>query len=267
MAIDSSMFGVALPAGTYTQGDVLSLSNIRGPAIVRDGYGAAYLKRIFTMETSAASTAKIVGHVVIKNSNWVDSVSNIISPPEMISLAETSSNLQRGHDALLTSNSGWDVSFVVDATVTTTTDADIIALIDVDYPSVQAVQNPREAKGAPVTIMRSDSVNVNAYGTVESAAWNTYNVDFLKAGYKYLLVEAGGYLSTAAVTFVSLSGAAGQNGLERIIPITTPNLSRMRYLLDYSTPIVKGPMNINYLAFGTAGTATILTELDWVKRT
>lgn len=266
MAIDTSMFGVACPAGTYTAGDVIPMANIRGPAIVRDGYGAAYLKRVFSTSTTLASTSLIVGHVVVKNSNWVDSISNIISQPEQIALAETSSNVQKGHDAPLTPNSGWDVAFVVDISVTTTTDCDIVALIDVDYPSVQAVQNPREANGMPVTIMRDDTITINAPGSISSAVWTSFNIDVLKAGYKYLLVEAGGYLSTANITFVSISGAAGQNGLERIIPITTPNLSRMRYLLDYSTPIVKGPMNLNYMAVGVAGSANILMEFDWVKR-
>ena len=260
------MFGAALPAGTYTAGDIIKLGNVRGPSVVRDGYGAAYLKRVFTIATSAASTANIVGHVVVKNSNWVDDIANIVSPPDTISLADTSSNIQRGHNAPLTPNSGWDVSFVVDETKTTTTATDIVCVIDIDYPSVQAVQNPRDAVGVPATNIRNDTVTVNAYGSIASAVWTTFNIDILKAGYKYLLVEMGGYLDTAAVTFISLSGAAGQNGLERIIPVTTPNLSRMRYKLDYSTPIVKGPMNLNYLPFGTAGTDTITTELDWVKR-
>ena len=267
MAIDSSMFAAPLAAGSYAAGDTIKLANIRGPSVVRDGYGAAYLKRIFTVATSAVATAQIIGHVVVKNSNWVDEVANIVAPPETIALADTSSNIQRGHDAPLTPNSGWDVTFVVDEAKTTTTATDVVCVIDVDYPSVQAVQNPRDAKGVPATNIRNDTVTVNAYGTSNAAVWTTFNIDILKAGYKYLLVELGGYLDTAAITFVSMSGAAGQQGLERIIPVTTPNLSRMRYLLDYSTPIQKGPMNLNYLPFGsTAGTDTITCELDWVKR-
>ena len=261
------MFAAPIPAGTYAVGDRIKLANVRGPSVVRDGYGAAYLKRIFTVATSAVATASIPGHVVVKNSNWVDEVANLVAPPEAIALADTSSNIQRGHDAPLTPNSGGDVTFVVDEAKTTTTATDVVCVIDVDYPSVQAVQNPREAKGVPATNVRADSVTVNAYGSSNAAVWTTFNIDILKAGYKYLLVELGGYLKTAAITFVSLSGAAGQQGLERIIPVTTPNLSRMRYLLDYSTPIQKGPMNLNYLPFGsTVGTDTITCELDWVKR-
>lgn len=265
MAIDTSMFGAPIPAGSYAKGDTITLGSIRGPAIVRDGYGAAYLKRIFAGATSAATTAIVRGHVVVKNSNWVDSISNLVMAPNNVALAENSSNIQKGHDAPLTPNSGWEVKFVFDEAVTTTTATDIVTLIDVDYPSVQAVQNPREAKGYPVTIMRDDSVTINAYGSITSATWTTYNIDVLKAGAKYLLVELGSYINGAAIAFISLSAAAGQRGLERIIPAVVNNLGNLRFLLDYSTPLVKGPMNLNYMAVGTAGTGTAITEMDWVK--
>ena len=266
MAIDTTLYGVGLPAGTYTAGDIIPLGNLRGPAVVRDGYGAAYLKRIITGATNGNGGALITGHIVIKNSNWVDEITNLVMTAAAVSLAENSSNIQKGHDARLTPNSGWNVYFAVDETVTTTAATDVYALIDVDYPSVQAVQNPREANGEPVSMIRKDSITINAFGSIGSAGWNTYNVDILKAGYKYLLVEMGGYVPTSAVTFISLSGAAGQNGLERIIPAITWNLATLRYLLDYSTPLVKGPMNLNYMSIGTAGTKTAIIEMDWVKR-
>ena len=266
MAIDTSMYGVNVPAGSYAKGDVLVLKNLRGPAVVRDGYGAAKLKRIFCIASSSATTAAIRGHVVIKNSNWVDSVSNLVMPATANALAENASNMQKGHDCDLVPNSGWEVTYVFDAAVTTTTANDVIVLIDVDYPRVQAVQNPRNVDGVPMTIMRDDTVTISAYGSAESAVWTTFNVDFLKAGYKYLLVEMGAYIAGSAVGFISISGAAGQNGLERIIPSVTGSLGNLRYLLDYSTPLVKGPMNLNYMALGTAGTANAITEIDWVKR-
>lgn len=264
MAIDTSMFAVSAPAGTYAKGDILRMGNIRGPAVVRDGYGAAMLKRILVGSTNGS--VSIRGHVVIKNSNWVDDVANLVMGPAAISLAENSSNIQKGHDSPLIPNSGWDVHFVFDEATTTNADSDIYCLIDIDYPSVQAVQNPREAKGTPVTTMRDDSVSIAALGTLTTAPWTTYNIDILKAGYKYLLVELGGYISGSTVAFISVSGAAGQNGLERIIPAISNNLANLRYLLDYSTPLVKGPMNLNYLAVGTAGTSTATIEMDWVKR-
>lgn len=266
MAIDSSLFGHNLPAGTYTAGQIIPLGNVRGPAIVRDGYGAAYLKRMIVGLIRESSASRINGHVVVKNSNWIDEMANIAAPMGgAVSLAENSSNIQRGHDCKLTPNSGWEVKYVVDETVTTTADNDIFCLLDIDYPSVQAVQNPRQAAGTPVTVMRNDSVTVSAFASIESAAWTTYNVDFLKAGFKYLLTEVGCYNSVSAAGFVSISNAAGQQGLERIIPVIPFNTGYMRYLLDYSTPLVKGPMNLNYMLFGTAGTTTIVSEIDWVK--
>lgn len=267
MAIDSSLFGANLPIGTYTAGDVIVLKNIRGPAIVRDGYGAAYLKRMISGTVRNQAGAKIIGHVVVKNSNWVDEMANIAAPVSAVALAENSSNIQRGHDSKLTPNSGWQVNFIVDETVTTTAANDVFCILDIDYPSVQAVQNPRVAPGTPVTIMRNDTVNVVAFGGIETAGWTTFNVDFLKAGYRYLLTELGVFSSTAiGMGFVSISQAAGQQGLERIIPTIPLDSGYMRYLLDYSTPLVKGPMNLNYMMLGaSAGTATAISEIDWVK--
>ena len=266
MAIDTSMYGLNLTAGTYTKGDVLPMKCIRGPSIVRDGYGDAILKRIITGLGRAAGGSVVRGHVVVKNSNWVDEVSNIAAPMSLVSLAENSSNINRGHDCRLTPNSGWEVKFVVDATVTTTVDNDVFLLLDIDYPRVQAVQNPRTAPGTPVTIFREDTISVSASGSIESAVWNTVNVDFLKAGYRYLLTELGTFSSGQHLGFVSISQAAGQQGLERIIPTIPNDPSCMRYLLDYSTPLVKGPMNLNFMALAaSATTTTIQTEIDWVK--
>lgn len=266
MAIDSSLYGANLPAGAYTAGQVIPLKNLRGPAIVRDGYGASYLKRMISGLVRGTAAAKITGHVVVKNSNWVDEMANIAAPLSPVSLAENSSNIQRGHDSKLTPNSGWEVKFVVDETVTTTSDNDVFCLLDVDYPSVQAIQNPRTAPGDPVTIVRNDTVSSSAIGTIESATWTTFNVDFLKAGYRYLLTELGTIAANVGMGFVSISQAAGQQGLERIIPCVPLDATYMRYLLDYSTPLVKGPMNLNYMMLAaSAGTVTAITEIDWVK--
>lgn len=267
MAIDTTMFGVSIAAGTYAKGTILPMPNLRGPSVVRDGYGPAYLKRLFCISCNTAGGAAVKGHVVFKNSNWVDMAANIVTGPSGISLADNASNIQKGHDAPLQVNSGWDVSFVFDDAATTTAAQDIVALIDIDYPSVQAVQNPRESVGLPVTIVREDSITQIAYGNLSSAVWTTINVDFLKAGSKYMLTEIGAIIPNSNVSFVSISGAAGQNGLERIIPVMAGAGGYLRYLLDYSTPLVKGPMNLNYLSIATsAGTATTVTEIDWVKK-
>lgn len=266
MAIDSSMFGANLAAGTYTAGDVIPLKNIRGPAIVRDGYGPAYLKRFISGLGRGTSGSVIRGHIVVKNSNWIDDMGNLAAPMGVASLADNSSNIARGHDCKLVPNSGWEVKFIVDATVTTTVANDVFCILDIDYPQVQAVQNPRTAPGTPVTITREDTIMSTACGGIESATWNTINVDFLKAGFKYLLVEMGTYASGTVVGFVSISQAAGQQGLERIIPTISSDPAYLRYMLDYSTPLVKGPMNLNYMVLApSAASTSIITEIDWVK--
>lgn len=262
MAIDSTLFAASIPAGTYAIGDVIPMVVVRGPSVVRDGYGKALLKRIFSITNST-----LTGHVVIKNSNWVDEVDNICPIPSNVSLARYSNGLQSGHDSPLQPNSGWDVSFVIDSPGTTSAATDVVAIIDVDYPSVQAVADPREAQGTPCSNVRRDSYTITATGSSNALVWTTYNVDILKAGYRYLLASAAfRALGSPSIGFFTVSGAAGQAGLERIIPVMPSSINNLRYELDYSTPLVKGPFNINYAAIGTAGADTAILEMDWVKR-
>ena len=263
MAIDSTLFVASIPAGTYSVGDVVKMSVIRGPAVVRDGYGEPYLKKIF----SITNEPQMIGHVVVKNSNWVDEVDNITPTNGTTILASNSSGIQSGHNSKLQPNSGWDVSYVVDVAITTTAAYDVAAIIDIDYPAVQAIANPKQAQGTPASNIRRDSYTVTATGSSPSIVWTTYNVDILKAGYRYLLAST--YFRGANSTnigFFSISGAAGQSGLERIIPVLPNTTLNLRYDIDYSTPLVKGPFNINYAALGTAGADTAVLEIDWVKR-
>lgn len=269
MAIDTSMFAGVIPAATYTAGDVVTLSNIRGPKIVRDGYGAAKLKRIMCMDT--ATGAASVWKIIVRNSNWVDEMSNIAVPVSSETLlSNTSGAVQSGNDCALVKNSGWEVTAVCIAGATDANPHDLICLIDIDYPAVAAVQNPREVQGTPVTIDgASYPVTVTATGSVETAAvWTSTNVDFLKAGYRYLLVEAAARPNALAssIVFVSISRAAGQAGLERIIP-SKGSFIGMKYVMDYSTPLLKGPMDINIMAVGTAASGTAYAYFDFVKKT
>lgn len=260
MAIDSTLFAAKIPAGTYAVGDKIALGVVRGPAVVRDGYGPAILKRLF------ASTTYFVGHVTFKNSNWVDEAANVAPIPAAAILSNNSNAIQSGHDAPLTPNSGWEVYFVFDVANTSTSDYDVFALIDVDYPNVAAVKDPKSAQGVPCSTIRQDPFTVTANGGSPSLVWTTYNVDILKAGYRYLIASMSFRAATATLGFFSISGAAGQSGLERIIPVIPQATTNLRYVIDYSTPLVKGPFNINYAAVGTAGADTALLEIDWVKR-
>ena len=262
MAVDSTLFAASIPAAAYAVGDVIPMGVIRGPAVVRDGYGDAILKRTFSI-----TTATLTGHVVIKNSNWVDEMDNICPVPNAVALARYSNGIQSGHDAKLQPNSGWDVFFVVDSAGATTVAADVFTIIDIDYPKVQAVADPRTAQGVPCSNIRRDAFTVTAAGSSPSMVWTTYNIDILKAGYRYLLASAGYKAPTQPpLGFFTISGAAGQSGLERIIPVMPTSLTNLRYEIDYSTPLVKGPFNINYAAVGTAGADVAIIEIDWVKR-
>lgn len=269
MAIDSTLFGMSLPAGTYAVGDRFPLAVLRGPAVVRDGYGTAKLKKVFSISNNVAATGLILGHFEIKNSNWVDSLSNFYIGPGSNALSDNSNAIQKGHDCVLQPNSTWTIEYVVDVAKTTTTAGDYLALIDIDYPKVASVANPNNAIGYPCSNVRnSDSIAVTGVGSLPALSWTSVNVDILKAGYEYLLDRVQVFTSSAQVGFVSISGAAGQSGLERIIPVLPDSTTSLRYLLDYSTPLVKGPFSINYAAINTGGatTTTPYLELDWVKR-
>ena len=264
MAIDSTLFGASIPAATYAVGDRIPLAVIRGPAVVRDGYGSCKLKRIAALADHGTYSGIFSIH--IKNSNWVDEMSNPAIASNDTMLANTSGAIQSGQDAPLTPNSGWQVYAECIQASTVANAFDVFALIDVDYPSVAAIQNPREVTGFPVTIDNlSISHTITAAGSVNSAIWTTVNVDILKAGSKYLLTEAA-FRDGSAMGFISISGAAGQAGLERIIPVRSASNAGMKFQMDYSTPLVKGPMNINICSFGTSATVTPYVYLDFVKK-
>lgn len=267
MAIDSTLFAASVPAGTYAIGDRIDLGVIRGPSIVRDGYGDAILKRVVCLTDASSLGGQFSIHV--KNSNWVDDLSNLSVGPEETLLADNSGAIQPGHNCRLTPNSGWEVYAVCTAATTTNAAFDLFALIDVDYPRVAAVQNPRIAEGFPVTIEFNGTLShtVTAMGASNAAVWTTRSIDVFKAGSKYLLVEAA-FRDGSNLGFISISGAAGQDGLERIIPVrpVTTASPGVKFFLDYSTPLVKGPMNLNLCSFGTAGNVTPYVYLDVVKR-
>lgn len=263
MAIDSTLFGAVIPAGTYTIGDRLQLAVIRGPSVVRDGYGPAYLKRFVALTDSSSAAISI--H--IKNANWDDEMSNVaMLATNDTALGKESCAVQSGQNCKLTPNSTWIVYGEFANAVTTTVAADVFALIDVDYPAVAAIENPANVDGFPVTIEYNNNFahTISAIGTCNVATWDTVNVDLFKAGSKYLLTEAA-FRDGSSCGFMSISGAAGQNGLERIIPVK-PGFTGLRYLLDYSTPLVKGPMNLNVISFGTAGPSNAYLYMDYVKK-
>lgn len=267
MAIDTTLFAADIPAGTYNVGDVVNLGCIDGPANVRSGRGAAKLKNIVCAQM--ANNAPY-WRIHIKNSDWIDEVSSmagvIDSSPTVFD--DDSGAVQNGHDNELTPNSGWQVWAECVLGGTPTAGNSIYCLVDIDYPQVSGVTDPKKAIGYPTSILYDKaSTTVNAHGTLSTAAWDSQSVDYLKAGYKYVLDTVELYGSQSNVCgFVAFSNAAGMGGLTRIIPINTM-LSGVRYNVKYSSVLVKGPMDVKTKLFAaTAGTARIVMCHDYVKQ-
>lgn len=266
MAIDSTLFAADIPAGTYAAGDVIPLVNIDGPANVRSGRGAAKLKSVFTAVFASGAP---YWKVVVKNSDWIDpieSYAGLITAPTIFD--EESGGFQSGHDCDLTPNSGWQVYAVCVTGGTSTVANSLCCLIDVDYPQVGGVTNPRKAVGFPTSIAYDKAtVPIIANGGMVASTWTAESVDYFKAGFKYVLDAVEFFSSnTNATGFIAFSNAAGMGGLQRIIPITA-TVAYIRYSVKYSSVLQKGPMDVKFKLFaGTAGTASITTVHDYVKQ-
>ena len=229
-------------------------------------------------QTSAAAAAlqsskTSIWKIVVKNSDWIDSVESVavsINGPNLTALSPESGCYQPGHDCKLTENSGWQVYAECIRGGTDTKAWDLFALIDVDYPSVAGIVEPGKLVGYPTSISMSMPVNYNAEGTLTTAAWNSISVDYFKAGYKYCLdkVEMPNLASGQAVVgFIAFSNAAGMGGLQRIIPINN-NAICIRYPVRYASVLEKGPMDIKALLMdGTgSGAGTAVFIHDYVKK-
>ena len=268
--IDSTLFGASIPAGTYTRGDVIPLGLIDGPSVVRSGRGAAKLKRLTVGMMINASGSLSSWEIHVKNSDWVDEMISLVAPlREMTTLDEKSGCVQRGNDCDLTQNSSWEVYAVCGYGGTTTVGNSIFALIDIDYPSVSSIVNPDACVGIPASIKMTESAGYAA-PDITANKWSVINVDFFKAGYAYALqkVELLG-AGSAAQGFIALSNAAGMAGLKRIMPIAS-SPANIRNKVEYSSMLVKGPMDVSYMLFDNSGTAStgIPTDIlfDFVKR-
>lgn len=267
--IDTTLFGASIPAGNYSVGDVVPLSVIDGPAVVRSGRGAAILKRITCGTLINASGANSWWKISVKNSDWIDEAGSLTAPlAESTALDPQSGCVQHGHDCDLIPNSSWQVvAECVNATTTSVANS-VYCAIDIDYPSVSSIINPKAAKGIPATLEDSVTADLQA-PSITSGMWTNHSVDFLKAGFIYALVKPEIRAGGAAVGFIKLSDAAGMGGLSRIIPISTP-VANLRNNIEYASHLVKGPMTISYMMFSNTGTAvsgsTINLYLDFVKR-
>lgn len=269
--LDVSLYGASIPAGTYTKGDMVELKNIDGPSVVRSGRGAAILKRITsgTLIGVAAGGANSYWAIHVVNSDWIDPAISLTSPldaPTALDLQNGS--IQDGQGCPLTPNSSWKVYAIATATITTTIANSVYCTIDVDYPAVSSIVDPKTLVGIPTTL-ELDTTTDAAAPNIETAAWKSINTDMFKAGYEYALVKPEIKASTGAVGFIKLSDAAGMSGLVRIIPIAGSS-QNVRNNIEYASKLVKGPMTVSLMMFSTSGTAVtgaaMELYLDFVKR-
>ena len=267
--IDVTLFGKSLPAGTYTAGDVVQLAVIDGPSVVRSGRGAAFLKRITSGTLIDASGSKSFWKVDVKNSDWIDPAGSVTGQLMAATALDPQSGcVQDGQNCPLTPNSSWEVTATCLYTVTTTVANSIFCTIDVDFPAVSSIVNPRSLMGYPSTIDDSVVTDLQA-PLIESGTWTHHSVDFLKAGFEYALIKPEIWTDNGCVGFVKLSDAAGMGGLSRIIPISGPAVN-LRNDIAYASKLVKGPMTISYMLFSGTGSAvtseTAKLFLDFVRR-
>lgn len=260
MAVDSMLYQVSFPAGTYAAGAKGSLTLIRGPSVVRDGCGTPRLVKIFT----AANASGLNPVVHIKNAQWNDEIINPAPVMTDTALSKHAVTMQKGGDLELVKNSSFDVTYELLEAATTTAPVDVVCQIDIDYDAYPSVKDPYDESGFPMSIELGETITATAIGA--PLTFDTFNVDIFKAGYKYLLT--GAYFDSMGVAsvlgFISITGAAGQGGLERLIPVF-PSVSGIRYDLDASTPLMKGPMNINLGVFAAAN-VTADVQFDFIRR-
>jgi len=268
VAIDTTLFAADIPAGTYNVGDIIPLVNIDGPANVRSGRGAAKLKSVICGQFNAATP---YFRIHIKNSDWIDELASFTGAASgnfaTTLFDDESGAVQKGHDCNLTPNSGWQVYAECVVAGTPTAANSIFALIDIDYPEVGGVTDPKKAVGFPTTINYDiASVPSAAFGSLVGSTWTSQSVDYFKAGFKYVLDAVELSSSAVVVAFVAFANAAGMGGLTRIIPIIN-NPNAIRYSVKYSSVLVKGPMDIKIKAFqATAGTFASFMAHDYVKQ-
>ena len=265
--IDSTLFMADIAAQAYAVGDVVPMIIKAGPGNVRSGYGKAILKQVTSGYLYSGAAAF---EVVVQNSNLIDP---IINSPNVLtastSLDTNSVGIQCGHDCDLEPNSSWTVYAKCISAGTNSSATSIFAMIDIDYPSVGSVADPIKEQGIPTSLEGDYDVTFNLSGSSEKATWVSYSVDNFKPGYKYLLEKIGLYRTTGSavvVGFVAFANAAAQQGLSRIIPVTSTT-SAITHAVTYAEALTKGPMDYKFLMFNTVASADpVHLVCDYVKR-
>lgn len=265
--IDTMVFAASLPAGAYTKGQVIPLSLVDGPSVVRDGNGKATLRRVVCItDNGAGITMPLTAH--IRNGNWND---EIISPAHLFTAVsfQNGKSVQQGGKYDLVVNSAFSCTVECRAAGTTTAAVDAFVIIEIDYDAIPAVEDPAHEQGMPMSIeLKDQTIAYTAPGSVQATGivWNRQNVDLFKAGYRYVLADifADNLAGVACLGFVAISGAAGQAGLKRVIPVVMDAGYMPIRLLD-AVPMVKGPMQLEIAAFASAA-VTADVQLDFIRR-
>lgn len=268
--IDTMLFAADIPADTYAAGDVVTLKQIYGPTVVRDGLGQPVLKAINTGALYNGSTSRPMIKYKVQNANWNDPIINSASSlNDPTGLSEGSTGYQPGNDCPLIVNSAFTVSAEWFQPQTTTIDNSVYIAIDIEYPAIAGVQDPRGEKGTPCSIEYDfDSLSVAALGNLETATWTENSFDSFKAGYRYLLqkMEVNSEVLATLFGFVKISGGASMGGLSRIVPITSLS-SALGKVITYAPVEVKGPFTLGCMFFTTAAaTGNTTVVMDYVKR-
>lgn len=264
--IGTTVFGIDIPAGTYAVGDRVQLVHTDGPETVLTGMGAPILKSVQALMTGVNAP---VWNVYVQNDRWIDpvgAVTGVLS--SATSCDEKSVSTINGHDCPLEQNSGWTVYAECIAGATSTGSNSICAVIDIEYPAVNAVISPDEMVGTPCTITwKASNVPVFATGNLAGATWYTKSVDYFKSGTKYMLESVG--MSSAVANncgFVAFSNAAGMGGLTRIIPISN-DISAIQKAIKYASVQLKGSFDVKLKLFGANATTTDIVMLhNYLKK-
>ena len=268
MGIDTMIYAASFAAGSYTAGTKVPTRLIEGPVVVRDGRGPAKLKRIVTfIDDTPGSGVDLPINAIVQNGDWIDPV---INPCHLWTdvIFQNGKAVQNGGDCPLTVNSGFNVTLEVKNTATSTNSFDAFVLIDIEYGDVPAVADPERQTGTPCTVEMAATLAPTAGGTVGASGlvWNSQSIDIFKAGYKYVMTDAfvDAIGSAAGIGFISITDAASQMGLKRIIPVIT-DAGFLPLPLLYSEVMVKGPMSLNIAAIGAAS-ITADVQLDFIRR-
>lgn len=267
--IDSALYTANIASGTSVSvGDIIPLALHTGSATVRQGYGQPVLKKITTGSVSHQATGKPIFEYFVQNSNWIDPMingSNVLWSSS--ALVDTSTGIQSGQDCPLEPNSTWQIyaKCIVAGAYTDAGDS-LVALIDIDYPSVAAITNPATETGTPCSLARNQ--NVTLVGVGSTPAFTYESVDDFKPAFRYLKTKVSVTTPTSGdVGFIATRNGASMSGLCEIVPWCSSSTFQSMPM-PYSVVETKGSRDIGLMGWATGTGATVSAHVitDYVKK-